>query len=129
MVGSPPPNVVLPTRRNTPVSLRRVGAGTLFLGSNAQRFHLAVKVTTLKAQQLRGSAYVAFGLFQLLENVIMLGRLAHILPSYMWPIDTLFVLHRGGAFVAPKVRVFLEHIRAALPMSGAQARAPSRTRS
>src|SRR4051794_27073557 len=81
IVGSPPPNVVLPTRRKTPVSLRRLGAGILFFRSNAQGLHLAVEVAALEPQQLRGAAHVAFGFLELLENVVVLGGLANVLQA------------------------------------------------
>ncbi len=42
------------------------------------------------------------------------GRLVHLLPSYAWPQVSLFVIHRGGPFVPPKVRVFVEHLRKSL---------------
>ena len=42
------------------------------------------------------------------------GRLVHLLPSYVWPQVSLFLVHRGGPFVPPKVRVFVDHVREAL---------------
>ncbi len=42
------------------------------------------------------------------------GRLVHILPSYVWPSAGLFLLHRGGPFVAPRIRAFLDYLRTAL---------------
>ena len=41
-------------------------------------------------------------------------RLVHVLPAWVWPSMNLFLLHRGGAFVRPKVRVFLDFMRNAL---------------
>lgn len=42
------------------------------------------------------------------------GRLLHVLPQYVWPTGGLFLVHRGGAFVAPKVRAFIDHVKRAL---------------
>lgn len=41
-------------------------------------------------------------------------RLLHVLPSYVWPTGGLYLVHRGGPHVAPKVRAFLDHMKAAL---------------
>lgn len=41
------------------------------------------------------------------------GRLVHVLPSYVWPTGALYLLHRGG-YVAPKVRAFLDHVKASM---------------
>src|SRR5665213_1523892 len=81
MVGSPPPKVVLPMRRNTPVSWRSVGAGTLFLERDAEGLHLAVEMAALQAQHFGGAGYVAFGFFELLQNVIALGGLTDVLQA------------------------------------------------
>jgi DNA-binding transcriptional LysR family regulator len=40
--------------------------------------------------------------------------LVHVLPAYIWPSTGLFLLHRGGTFVAPKVRAFIDHMKRAL---------------
>ena len=42
------------------------------------------------------------------------GRLVHVLPRWVWPRANFFLLHRGGPFVAPKVRAFIDHMRVAL---------------
>ncbi len=42
------------------------------------------------------------------------GTLLHVLPSYAAPSANLYLLHRGGRFVPPKVRVFVDFVRAAL---------------
>ncbi len=42
------------------------------------------------------------------------GRLVHVLSSWAWPRVNLFMLHRGGPFIAPKVRAFLDFMREAL---------------
>lgn len=42
------------------------------------------------------------------------GRLVHVLPAWEWPSMRLFLLHRGGTFVRPKVRAFLDFMRDAL---------------
>lgn len=42
------------------------------------------------------------------------GRLVHVLTSWSWPSTSLFMLHRGGTFVRPPVRVFLDFVRDAL---------------
>jgi len=44
------------------------------------------------------------------------GRLVHVLRSYVWPSTAVFLVHRGGAFVPPKIRAFLDHLREALPL-------------
>ncbi len=51
------------------------------------------------------------------------GRLAQVLPGYIWPDVSLFLLHRGGRFVPPKIRVFLDHVRQSLDP---RARKPAR---
>src|ERR1035437_9208603 len=81
MVGSPPPKVVLPMRRKTPVSFLSVGAGTLFLRCNAQGLHLAIEMTALQAQKFRGAGHVALGFFELLEDVAALRGFAHVLQA------------------------------------------------
>src|ERR1039457_4336072 len=86
MVGTPPPKVVLPTRRKTPVSCLRVGAGTLFprtlfLGRDAQGLHLTIEMTALQAQKFRGAGHVALGFFELLEDVAALRGFAHVLQA------------------------------------------------
>jgi DNA-binding transcriptional LysR family regulator len=42
------------------------------------------------------------------------GRLVHVLPAHVWPSVSLFLLHRGGRFVPPKVRAFLDFMRQSL---------------
>jgi len=42
------------------------------------------------------------------------GALVHVLPSYAAPSVNLYLLHRAGRFVPPKVRVFVDFVRAAL---------------
>jgi DNA-binding transcriptional LysR family regulator len=52
----------------------------------------------------------------------------HVLPSYAAPRVNLYLLHRGGRFVPPKVRVFVDFVRAALERAlGKEVRRP-RTR-
>ncbi|MBC7976769.1 MAG: hypothetical protein H7138_17480 [Myxococcales bacterium] len=53
------------------------------------------------------------------------GRLVHILPSYVWPSAGLFLLHRGGPFVAPKIRAFLDYLRTALSPNAPARRRPA----
>lgn len=56
------------------------------------------------------------------------GTLVHVLPSYVAPPVNLYLLHRGGRFVPPKVRVFVDFVRAALERAlGKELRRP-RTR-
>jgi DNA-binding transcriptional LysR family regulator len=45
------------------------------------------------------------------------GRLVHLLPGYVAPGVSLFLLHRGGRYLAPKIRVFIDYTRAALAPS------------
>ena len=52
----------------------------------------------------------------LVKQLVTSRRLVHLLRSYVWPGTRLFLLHRGGAFVAPKIRAFLDHLRAVLPL-------------
>ena len=42
------------------------------------------------------------------------GRLVHLFPGYVAPGPSLYLLHRGGRFLAPKVRVFVDFVRTAL---------------
>lgn len=42
------------------------------------------------------------------------GKLVHLLKGWTWPNMSLYLLHRGGAFVPPKIRVFLDFMRDAL---------------
>lgn len=42
------------------------------------------------------------------------GELIRVLPGYCWPSAGLFLIHRGGRFVAPKIRGFLDYVRDAL---------------
>ncbi|RYE87331.1 MAG: hypothetical protein EOO75_14605 [Myxococcales bacterium] len=52
------------------------------------------------------------------------GRLVHVLPSWVWPTTNLYLLHRGGRFVTPRVRAFIDHMRAALDLRGQRPPAP-----
>jgi DNA-binding transcriptional LysR family regulator len=49
-------------------------------------------------------------------------RLAHLLPSYVAPTVSLFLLHRGGRFVPPKVRAFIDCVRSSLSLTGVETR-------
>lgn len=40
-------------------------------------------------------------------------RLVHLFPSHVAPGPSLYLLHRGGRFLAPKIRVFVDFVRAA----------------
>ncbi|APR77693.1 Transcriptional regulator, LysR family protein [Minicystis rosea] len=44
------------------------------------------------------------------------GRLVHVLPAWVWPDVNLYLLHRGGRHVPPKVRAFLDYMRTALEL-------------
>ena len=50
------------------------------------------------------------------------GRLVHVLPSWVWPQTNLFLLYRGGHFIPPKVRVFLDYMRSALDLRGRESK-------
>src|ERR1039457_5395637 len=54
---------------------------TLFLRPDAQRLHLAIQIAPLQAQQFGGARDVPVRLFELLENVVALRRLADILQA------------------------------------------------
>ena len=55
------------------------------------------------------------------------GTLVHVLPSYADTAVNLYLLHRAGRFVPPKVRVFVDFVRAALERSlGKRLRRPTR---
>ena len=41
-------------------------------------------------------------------------RLVQVLPGYNWPNSGLFLVHRGGTFVPPKVRAFADYMKRAL---------------
>lgn len=41
-------------------------------------------------------------------------RLVRLFPGHVAPGPSLYLLHRGGRFLAPKVRVFVDFVRAAL---------------
>ena len=41
-------------------------------------------------------------------------RLSHLFPGYIAPGPSLYLLHRGGRFLAPKIRVFVDFVREAL---------------
>src|ERR1035441_453740 len=58
-----------------------IGWHTPFLLSAAQRLRLAMYVTSLQPQQFGGPRDVPVGLFQLLENVLALRRLADLLQA------------------------------------------------
>lgn len=45
------------------------------------------------------------------------GRLVHVLPDWVWPDMNLYLLHRGGR-LPPRVRAFIDHMRAALDPRG-----------
>ncbi len=65
----------------------------------------------------------AFGVPRLnVQREVDDGRLVHVLPSYVWPNAGLFLLHRGGAFVAPKIRAFIDYMRTALSPSATTGR-------
>ena len=51
------------------------------------------------------------------ETELADGRLVHVLPGWVWSSMNLFLLHRGGPFVRPKVRAFLDFMRNALKHS------------
>ena len=46
------------------------------------------------------------------------GRLVHILPAWVFPDVNLYLLHRGGRFVPPKLRAFIDYMRSALDLRG-----------
>ena len=56
-------------------------AHSLFPHANPQRFHFAVEMSALKAQQLGGVADVAAGFFNLLEDVFALVGVAGLLKG------------------------------------------------
>ena len=49
------------------------------------------------------------------------GRLVHLLPHWVWPNVNLYLLHRGGQFVAPKIRAFLDFMKGALDLRSQRA--------
>jgi DNA-binding transcriptional LysR family regulator len=49
------------------------------------------------------------------------GRLVHLLPGVVVPGGNLYLLHRGGPFVPPKVRAFVDFVKKTLVL------APSKT--
>jgi DNA-binding transcriptional LysR family regulator len=67
----------------------------------------------LKDMALQGAGITVLPHLQV-ERELADGRLVHLLTSYVWPSVNLFLLHRGGPFVPPKVRAFVEHVRQAL---------------
>ena len=42
------------------------------------------------------------------------GRLVHLLPGVVGPVSNLYLLRRGGRFVPPKVRAFVELVKSGL---------------
>lgn len=52
------------------------------------------------------------------------GRLVHVLPAWVWPDVNLYLLHRGGRFVSPRVRAFIDYMRSALDRRGRQGSVP-----
>ncbi|MFT3765920.1 MAG: LysR family transcriptional regulator [Minicystis sp.] len=55
------------------------------------------------------------------QDAIDDGRLVHVLPAWAWPDLNLYLLHRGGRFVPPKVRAFLDYMRSALDLRARKA--------
>jgi hypothetical protein len=73
-VGGPPPKVVLPTRRKTPVNRASVGVAILFFGSDAQGFHLPIEMAALQTQRLGGPAHVPVILIQFFQSQLFKKR-------------------------------------------------------
>ena len=44
------------------------------------------------------------------------GRLVHVLPAWSWPPRNLYLLHRGGRLIPPRLRAFLDYMRTALDL-------------
>ena len=54
------------------------------------------------------------------ERELEAGSLVHLLSGYTWPASSLFLLHRGGPFVPPRVQALATFLRSAM------GRAPTR---
>jgi DNA-binding transcriptional LysR family regulator len=50
----------------------------------------------------------------LVQRYLEDGRLVHLLPGVVGPRVSLYLLHRGGRFVPPKVRAFIDFVKKGL---------------
>jgi DNA-binding transcriptional LysR family regulator len=69
-----------------------------------------------------GGAGIAILLRLSVQRELDEGRLVHLLTSYIAPGLSLFLIHRGGRFLAPKVRVFVDFVRDALTTTSSHSR-------
>jgi DNA-binding transcriptional LysR family regulator len=56
------------------------------------------------------------------------GRLVHLLPGIIAPAPNLYLLHRGGRFVPPKVRAFVDFVKKRLVLTPPKATRSSKPR-
>jgi DNA-binding transcriptional LysR family regulator len=56
------------------------------------------------------------------------GRLVHLLPGVVGPGVSLYLLHRGGRFVPPKVRAFIDFVKKGLVLRPATTTRATRRR-
>jgi DNA-binding transcriptional LysR family regulator len=59
----------------------------------------------------------------LVERQLDTGRLVHLLPGLVVPGLSLYLIHRGGRFVPPKVKAFVDFMKQALAGQSKSARA------
>lgn len=98
------------------------GAFTLPLartGSRATRDHVVPVALAgsdlgfLKEMALAGAGVAILPRLSV-QRELDAGELVRVLPGYRWPSAGLFLIHRGGRFVPPKIRGFLDYVRGAL---------------
>jgi DNA-binding transcriptional LysR family regulator len=58
---------------------------------------------------------------RLVQRFLDDGRLVHLLPGVVAPGVSLFVVHRGGRFVPPKVKAFVDFVKKWLVLIGPKA--------
>lgn len=79
-----------------------------------------VAMTASDLGLLRSLAIAGAGITSLprlnVQDALDDGRLAHVLPAWVWPTTNLYLLHRGGRLIPPRLRAFLDYMRAALDL-------------
>jgi DNA-binding transcriptional LysR family regulator len=71
----------------------------------------------LKALALAGAGIAVLPRMSV-QSALDEGQLVHVLPTWVWPDVNIYLLHRGGQFVPPKIRAFIDYMRSALDLRG-----------
>jgi DNA-binding transcriptional LysR family regulator len=123
LAARPPPRRVKDLESHRIVMIGDTGAAVpmeLTRAGDAERFQvsLATAIAASDVGFVKELVLAGAGIALLPRIVIQSalddGSLVHVLPSYRAPGVNLYLLHRGGRFIPPKVRVFLDFVRAAL---------------